>query len=52
MFITTGRNLSGETRSSSLIPFVYLRDCEMFIQSDRLKSNFLNEVMGGLIHLA
>ena len=52
MFIATRRNSSGETWSSSWILFVNLRDCERFIQSDLLKSNFSNEVMGGLIHLA
>ena len=52
MFIATGRTSSGETWSSSWIQFVNLRDCERFIQSDLLKSNFSNEVKEGLIHLA
>ena len=52
MFIATGRNSSSETWSSSWIQFVNLPDCEWFIQSDLLKSNFSNEVMGGLMHLA
>ena len=51
MFIATVRNSLDETWSSSWIQFVNLRDCEMFIQSDLLKSNFSNLVMGGLIHL-
>ena len=52
MFIATGRVSSGETWSSSWIQFVNLRDCESFIQSDLLKSNFSNEVKEGLIHVA
>ena len=52
MFIATGRNSSDETWSGSWIQFVNLRDSERFIQSDLLKSNFSNEVMRGLIHLA
>ena len=51
MFIATGRISSGETCSSSYIQFVNLRDCERFIQSDLLKSNFSKEVEEGLIHL-
>ena len=44
MFIATGRYfIRGETWSSSWIQFVNLRDCERFIQSDLLKSNFSNE---------
>ena len=52
MFIAPGRISSVETWSSSWILFVNLRDCERFIQSDLLKSNFSNEVKEVLIHLA
>ena len=52
MFIATGRISLGETWSNSWIQFVNLRDCERFIQSDLLKSNFSKEVKEGLIHLA
>ena len=51
MFIGTRRISAGETWYSSWIQLVNLRDCERFIQSDLLKSNFSNEVKGGLIHL-